>query len=178
MRLRVKTVYSDAHYLQIYHNLCDREQVNSYFVTTQTGNTVLVQVYVNRLLLCLIKIKHKPNQQEHFNFSVNMLFVFLRLKMFLKHGPELNAFTSQASDESVSPSQTPQTLRSSCRYDLCAPRNTPAAPLLFGLSAGVQRSSTLRSLGLLFLPTGTNGGTRRLRNNCYLKSEGGGETKD
>lgn len=92
--------------------------------------------------------------------------------MFLKHAPELNIFTSQASDESVSPSQTLQTLRSSCRYDLCAPRNTPAAPLLFGLSAGVQRSSTLRSLGLLFLPTGTNGGTRRLRNNCYLKSEG------
>lgn len=97
--------------------------------------------------------------------------------MFLKHAPELNAFTSQASDESVSPSQTLQTLRSGCRYDLCAPRNTPAAPLLFGLSAGVQRSSTLRSLGLRFLPTGTNGGTRRLRNNCYLKSEVGGGDK-
>lgn len=54
MRLRVKTVYLDAHYLQIYHNPCDKEQVNSYFVTTQTGNTVLVWVYVRRLLLGLI----------------------------------------------------------------------------------------------------------------------------
>lgn len=36
MRLHVETVYLDAHCLWIYHNLCDNEQVNSYFVTTQT----------------------------------------------------------------------------------------------------------------------------------------------